>query len=350
MTRAFRYTLAILAGALTVVVGSVGLVAGESNIADSFPTAGSYSANTGLQNWSGPWSEETESNGPSAGNMNVIQSGSCVQASKCLHIVHSGDAGIQAIRRSANLTGAQEAVLHFSLSRQGSGAATVTVEAVGNGTESKNYAVNSEAPAVHSLDISAVVDGDTRIRFETFGLGGSRDLFVDNVRIDLVYPAATTTTTTTLAPSTTTTTAVTTTTSAPPSGSTTTRPTTTTTAGSSSTTVDESAATTTVPPTQSGSDQTPGPTPGWELDLARLSGVTLNMATEAPPDTGFSFGVNPVTGLTVNFSSVVEIIKAEFLSALGLGTMVAFFAVGGWKREDEEENGEDEGPVLRSEA
>jgi hypothetical protein len=74
-----------------------------------------------------------------------------------------------------------------------------------------------------------------------------------------------------------------------------------------------------------------------DLDLAKLSGVTLNMAAEAPADLGFRFGVNPVTGLTVDFSSVVEVIKAEFLSAVGLGTMVAFFAVGGWKREDEED-------------
>ena len=328
MTRARWVTLAILAGTLTVLVGSMVVVAGESNIADSFPTAGSYSANSGLETWSGPWTEETESDGPGAGSIGVIQSGLCDQASNCLRIVHSGQVGTQAIGRSADLAGAEEAILQFSLSRQGSGAATVTVQAVGNGTESKNYSVNSDTPTVQTLDISDVVDGTTRIRFETFGLGVGMDLFVDNVRIDLVYPDATitTTTTTTLAPSTTTTMAVSTTTSAPPTSSTT-----TTTRGPS---------TTTVPPARPGSE--------LELDLARPSGVTLNMAPEAPPDLGFSLGVNPVTGLTVNFSSVVEIIKAEFLSALGLGTMVAFFALGGWKREDKEETGEDEGPPPRS--
>ncbi|MEX1093010.1 MAG: hypothetical protein WEF28_07635 [Acidimicrobiia bacterium] len=347
MTRAGRFTLAVLAGTLTVLVGSVVVAASESNIADSFPTVGSYSANTGLETWTGPWTEETESDGPSAGDMRVVQSGSCVQASNCLRIGHSVLIPAQAIHRIADLAGAEQAVLQFSLSRQGLGAASVTVQAVGNGTESKNYPVSADTPTVHTLDISDVVGGATRIRFETFGLGVGMDLFVDNVRIDLVYPD--TTTTTTLAPSTTTTLAVTTTTSAPPSSSTTTRPTTTTTRGSSTTTVDESATTTTVPPAQSGSDQTPpNPATGFELDLARLSGVTLNMAPEPPADLGFKFGVNPVTGLTVNFSSVVEIIKAEFLSALGLGTMVAFFAVGGWKREDEEENGEDEGPLSRS--
>ena len=347
MTRARRLALAILAGTLTVLFGAMVVVAGESNIADSFPTAGSYSANTGLEAWSGPWTEETESDGPGAGSIRVMQSGFCVQASNCLSIVHSGDAGTQAVRRSADLTGAEGAVLQFSLSRQGSGAATVTVQAVGDGTESKNFSVNSDTPTIHTLDISDVVAGSTRIRFETYGLGVAMDLFVDNVRIDLVYPDATTTTTTTLAPSTTTTLAVTTTTAAPPSSSTTTRPTTTTTRASS-TTVDESGPTTTVPPALPGSDLAPpSPVTELELDLAELSGVTLNMAAEAPADLGFKFGVNPVTGLTVNFSSVVEIIKAEFLSALGLGTMVEFFAVGGWKRE-EEENGEDEGPLSRS--
>lgn len=334
--------LAILAGTLTVLLGSMVVVAGESNIADSFPTAGSYSANTGLQTWSGAWTEETESDGPSAGNINVMQSGSCVQASNCLHIVHSGAVGTQAVRRSADLTGAQGAVLQFSLSRQGSSAATVTVQAIGDGTESKNYSVNSDTPTVHTLDISDVAAGTTRIRFETFGLGIDMDLFIDNVRIDFVYPDATTTTT--LAPTTTTTLAVATTTSAPPANSTTTRPTTTTTTrGSSTTTVDESTTTTTVPPRLPGSDQTPPkPVTALDVNFAKISGVTLNMAPDLPAaDLGFRFGVNPVTGLTVNFSSVVEIIKAEFLSALGLGTMVAFFAVGGWKREDEEDVEED---------
>jgi hypothetical protein len=148
--------------------------------------------------------------------------------------------------------------------------------------------------------------------------------------IDLVYPdpTTTTTTTTTQAPSTTTTLAVSTTTSAP-------RPTSTTT---STTTPIQPVTTTTVPAAPSISDETPpNRASGLDLDLAKLSGVTLNMAAEAPADLGFRFGVNPVTGLTVDFSSVVEVIKAEFLSAVGLGTMVAFFAVGGWKREDEED-------------
>lgn len=348
MTRPGRFTLAILAGTLAVLFGSMIVVAGESNIADSFPKAGSYSGDTGLQTWSGPWVEETESDGASAGNISVVQSGFCIQGSNCLRFVHSGDAGTQAIRRNADLTGAEGAILQFSLSRQGPSAANVTVQAVGNGTESRSYPVNSDTPTVHTLDISDVVGGATQIRFEIFGVGDSKDLFVDNARIDLVYPDATTTTTTTLAPSTTTTLAASTTTSAPPSNSTTTRPTTTTTRRSSTTTVDESGTTTTVPPSQSGSDQTPPhPATGLELDVARLSGVTLNMAAEAPAELGFRFGVNPVTGLTVNFSSVVEVIKAEFLSALGLGTMVAFFAVGGWKREDEED-GDDEGPLSRS--
>jgi hypothetical protein len=97
-----------------------------------------------------------------------------------------------------------------------------------------------------------------------------------------------------------------------------------------------------LPPAQSEADQPQLDAPtGFDLDLARVSGVTLNLVPDAPADLGFSFGVNPVTGLTVNFLSVVEIIKAEFLSALGLGTMVAFFVVGGWKREDEEDNEDD---------
>lgn len=347
MTRSGRLALAILAGTLTVLLGSMVVVAGDSNIADSFPTAGSYSANTGLQTWSGAWTEETESDGPSAGNINVMQSGSCVQASNCLHLVHSGAVGTQAVRRSADLTGAQGAVLQFSLSRQGSSAATVTVQAIGDGSESKNYSVNSDTPTVYTLDISDVAAGTTRIRFETYGLGIDMDLFVDNVRIDIVYPDATTTTTlasttTTLAP-TTTTLAVAPTTSAPPSNSTTTRPTTTTTRGSSTTTVDESATTTTVPPGPSDAEQIPpDAVTSLDLNFAELSGVTLNMAPESPAaDLGFRFGVNPVTDLTVNFSSVVEIIKAEFFSALGLGTMVAFFAIGGWKHEDEEDVEED---------
>lgn len=337
MTRPGRFTLAIVAGALTVLFGAIVVGASESNIADSFPTTGSYSTNTGLSAWSGPWVEETEADGASAGNIRVIQSGYCVQASNCLRIAHSLLVDAQAIQRVADLAGAEQAILQFSLSRMGTGAAAVTVQAVGNGTKSKNYSVTSATPTVHTLDISDVVSGATQVRFETFGLGVGIDLFVDNVRIDLVYPDPTTTTTststttTTQAPSTTTTLAVSTTTSAP-------RPTSTTT---STTAPIEPGTTTTVPAAPSISDETPpNRAIGSDLDLAKLSGVTLNMAAEEPADLGFRFGVNPVTGLTVDFSSVVEVIKAEFLSALGLGTMVAFFAVGGWKREDEEPNEE----------
>jgi hypothetical protein len=330
MTQPGRFTLAIVAGALTVLFGAIVVGASESNIADSFPSTGSYSTNTGLSTWSGPWVEETEADGASAGSISVVQSGYCVQASNCLRIAHGLLVDVQAIQRIADLDGAEQAILQFSLSRQGTGAANVTVQAVGNDTMSKNYSVKSATSTVHTLDISDVVNGATHVRFETFGLGVGIDLFVDNVRIDLVYPdpTTTTTTTTTQAPSTTTTLAVSTTTSAP-------RPTSTTT---STTTPIQPVTTTTVPAAPSISDETPpNRASGLDLDLAKLSGVTLNMAAEAPADLGFRFGVNPVTGLTVDFSSVVEVIKAEFLSAVGLGTMVAFFAVGGWKREDEED-------------
>jgi hypothetical protein len=330
MTQPGRFTLAIVAGALTVLFGAIVVGASESIIADSFPSTGSYSTNTGLSTWSGPWVEETEADGASAGSISVVQSGYCVQASNCLRIAHGLLVDVQAIQRIADLDGAEQAILQFSLSRQGTGAANVTVQAVGNDTMSKNYSVKSATSTVHTLDISDVVNGATHVRFETFGLGVGIDLFVDNVRIDLVYPdpTTTTTTTTTQAPSTTTTLAVSTTTSAP-------RPTSTTT---STTTPIQPVTTTTVPAAPSISDETPpNRASGLDLDLAKLSGVTLNMAAEAPADLGFRFGVNPVTGLTVDFSSVVEVIKAEFLSAVGLGTMVAFFAVGGWKREDEED-------------
>lgn len=341
MNRTGRFTLAVALSTLSVLVGSMIVMASESNIADSFPTAGSYSSNTGLQAWSGPWTEETESDGPSSGSVSVVQSSFCVQASNCLRLGHSLLADAQVIERIADLAGAEQAVLHFSLSRQGLGAATVTVQAIGNGPKSGIYTVTSATPTAHTFDISEVVNGATRVRFATFSLGVGMEVFVDNVRIDLVYPdATTTTTTTTLIPTPSTTLpSLPTTTSAPPSSSTTTRPTTTTTQGSSTTTVEAAGTTTTTTPAPppATDPRSPGPASGLEIDLARLSGVTLNMVPEAPPDLGFSFGVNPVTGLTVNFSSVVEVIKAEFLSALGLGTMVAFFVVGGWKRDDEEE-------------
>lgn len=337
MTRTARYALTLVVGTLAVLVGAVVVMAGESNIADSFPTAGSYSGNTGLQSWNGPWVEETESDGAGAGDITVAStncpSSSCLGVDHILLKSHS-------IHRVADLAGAESATLRISLSKSGLGTGSIRVQAVGSTTVAKNIQVTSETPQTVELDISAAISGSTRIRFETFGIGVlAFKVFVDNVRIDLVYPdATTTTTTTTLAPTTTTTLAATSTTSAPPTSATT-RPTTTTTLGSTTTTAGEPGTTTTVPPAPSGSDQSPpSPATGLDLDLARLSGVTLNMAQEAPTDLGFRFGVNPVTGLTVNFSSVVEIIKAEFLSALGLGTMVAFFAVGGWKREDEEED------------
>jgi hypothetical protein len=329
--------------------------ASESTIADSFPKAGSYSGSTGAKPWNGPWVEETDDGSPTTGNMRVQQSADCASSS-CIRIADSLLVDIQAIHRYADLAGAEEAILHVSLSRQGSlGAANLTVRATGNGTVSKSYAVTSGSPTVRSLDISDVVSASTQIEFETFGLGVDMEVFVDDVRIDLVYPntgTTSTTTTTTLLPvpsttlpslpvvPTTTIPVTPTTTSGPNSSSTTTRPSSTTTQGSSTTSTEDSGTTTTtLPPDPSAADQPPRDTPtNFDLELARVSGVTLNLVPDAPADLGFSFGINPVTGLTVNFLSVVEIIKAEFLSALGLGTMVAFFVVGGWKKEDEEDN------------
>lgn len=350
MTRAGRYTIAVAVGTLAVLVGSMVVGASESTIADSFPTVGSYSGSTGAKPWNGPWVEETDDGGASTGNVRVLQASSC-SGSSCLRIDH-GLIGTQAIHRDADLAGAEQAILHVSLSREGGllAAANINIKATGNGSKSANVAINSASPTVKTLDISSVVSGDTEIRFETLGVGVGTKVYVDDVRIELVYPDATTTTTiTTLIPipsttlpslPTTTVTLLPTTTSTPSSSSTTTRPSSTTTQGSSTTSAEHSGTTTTtLPPDPSAADRPPRDTPtNFDLELARVSGVTLNLVPDAPADLGFSFGVNPVTGLTVNFLSVVEIIKAEFLSALGLGTMVAFFVVGGWKKEDEEDH------------
>jgi hypothetical protein len=349
----------VAVGTLAVLVGSMVVGASESTIADSFPTVGSYSGSTGAKPWNGPWVEETDDGGASTGNVRVLQASSC-SGSSCLRIDH-GLIGTQAIHRDADLAGAEQAILHVSLSRQGGilAAANINIKATGNGSKSVNVAINSASPTVKTLDISSVVSGDTEIRFETMGVGVGTNVYIDDVRIELVYPDPTTTTSTTTTlisiPSTTlpslpttTVTLLPTTTSTPSSTSTTTRPTSTTSQGSSSTTLEDSGTTTTLPTDPSATDQPPLDTPtGFDLDLARVSGVTLNLVPDAPADLGFSFGVNPVTGLTVNFLSVVEIIKAEFLSALGLGTMVAFFVIGGWKKEDEEDN-EDEAEDSRS--
>jgi hypothetical protein len=326
--------------------------ASESTIADSFPKAGSYSGSTGAKPWSGPWVEETDDGGASSGNVRVLQVSNC-SGSSCLRIDH-GLIGTQAIHRDADLAGAEQAILHVSLSREGGllAAANINIKATGNGSKFVNVAISSASPTVKTLDISSVVSGDTEIRFETLGVGVGTKVYVDDVRIELVYPdptSTTSTTTTTLIPIPSTTlpslpittvTLLPTTTSTPSSSSTTTRPSSTTTQGSSTTSTEDSGTTsTTLPPDPSAADQPPRDTPtNFDLELARVSGVTLNLVPDAPADLGFSFGINPVTGLTVNFLSVVEIIKAEFLSALGLGTMVAFFVVGGWKKEDEEDN------------
>lgn len=145
-----------------------------------------YSGNDGTVKWAGDWQEIGESNGPSAGAVRVVASGTCAYGN-CLKF----DAGLLSsigAWRALNLLGARGTVLRVDTRRAGGnwtlqvsangGASWQTLKSVASGTDSKQQR--------DAFDISAYASANMRIRFtsaQLLGLG-TKDVYIDNLEVE----------------------------------------------------------------------------------------------------------------------------------------------------------------------
>ena len=263
-------------------------------VRDEFRTV-SYAGNDGSIDFSGPWRERGEGDGPGAGVIRVEPDDRCAGGvGYCLRMgLTGGTFEPFAVDRAADLEGATEAALSFTWRRdtQGQVNGAVRVRVSGNGgvswTTLKTIALaGSQSTSSESFDISPWAGNATVIRFDGTGTDVNGHLTVDDVQVQAVIAPATSTTTVPGSTTTTTTAVGTTTTTVPGTTSTTAPgPTTTTT-----TTTVPGATTTTVPGTTS--TTIPGVTvtttvPGTTTTDPR---VTATTTTEGPVSTTVASG------------------------------------------------------------
>ncbi|MFV2065460.1 MAG: DUF4347 domain-containing protein, partial [Pirellulales bacterium] len=158
-----------------------GLLATET-VRDEF-TTGDYTGNVGTQSWTGAWQEVNESDGPGAGEVQVIGN----------ELVLSLATGVGAVTREADLSGATSATVTFDYKRVNSGAAagaTITFSVSGDGgsswTDLQTYTIPASPGDATwsgaSFDITPYVAANTQIRFAPV-IPGWGELHVDNVEI-----------------------------------------------------------------------------------------------------------------------------------------------------------------------
>jgi hypothetical protein len=338
-----RFVTLVLTISLGVFVAIPVAFAHEFAYADSFPEQ-SYSNNTGSLVWSGSWYEIGESDGPTTGTLQVASSncsGKCLVLDAPLELPTS-----KGLARGADLTDAERVELYYTMKRQpGSlplGTLYVQMRKAGqswNTVKQHDLSTPDGSFIPYTFDVSGYAGYQVELRFLLDVVSLNTRVAINEVELGIEYPATTTTTTT----------ASTTTTKKPATTTSTTRPSTTSTSTSSTTTtsttvVGETTTTTeprtdtsavVIPPTDP--TQPPGdgdgriaetaPRPSSTVESAEVSGVALNMSPVGSTRFVTARGLNPLTSLTPGFRSVVEAIQSEFLSALGLASVVAFFAL-----------------------
>jgi len=271
------FVLVLLVPAL--VAGASG-GAGVQSYEDRFDEV-SYSGSNGSLEWSAPWVEGGESNGPGSGGIKVVSSDGC-SGGMCLEIhgklLGGLIGGAASVRRPADLAGLDDSRLHFrvTLSPGLVPEGTFYVEARGNGSGwvvLADYDLYSDAGThTDSVDVSSLADDDFEVRFRLSQLLLGDRVNIDDVRVTGSVPTPTTTTTST------TTSTTSTTTTTPVGSSTSTTPGATT----SSTTSPGSSPPTTTSPGGSGPGPVgPGPVGPGPVGPAGSPTTTVGAGVEA---------------------------------------------------------------------
>lgn len=334
---------------------------------DHFDSA-SFSGNDGTLDWSGPWVEQGENDGPDRGAIAVTGSGCSGQ---CLQMKGGLLTG-PAVRRTADLSAFVDARLEFELELEpflvSTGLLFVEVREGGSAWKTvADYVLLTESNRTHSesIDISKHLGHDFEVRFRLTQIVGGDLARIDDVKIVGTVQVTTTSTTTTTTPSkppssTSTTSPVVTTVTQPP-------PTTTSTsAGSTSTSVpatgrdpssdlvdpDESVATTTTlqttTSTTTGDDHDvgvvgpgdepaiPSLAPGDGFAVPQGSGLRqsrVGLLADFRPGTAGGIGEDDieVLGVTLDadFSLAAEAFEATRLWIAGLALLIAIVLVSG---------------------
>ncbi len=166
---------------------------------DAFTTV-TYSGSNGTQNWSAtPWQEVVETDGPTAGVIQVVSSTVCA-ADDCLRI-GGGTIDTRALQRTAILTPATAATLTFSYQRQlatcpSTSTASVALQVSTNGTTwttLATYALNAcdLSQVVQAFDLTAYIAAATQIRIVGTGTTAATDfIYVDNVQLQYLAPGS----------------------------------------------------------------------------------------------------------------------------------------------------------------
>jgi len=150
--------------------------------------ARSYSGSDGTLSWSTDWLEVGEGNGPTSGDEQVRSDSGFDYVLR----VRDNDNGGEGVEREADLSACSAATLSFDYRRKSfdSSSDYVTVDVSANGGGSWTEIGRLAGPADESsyqpvnYNISTAMASNTRIRFLTSSsLGGSDELFVDNVEI-----------------------------------------------------------------------------------------------------------------------------------------------------------------------
>lgn len=348
--------------ALLVVAGlflpAVSVVAKTENVRDDFGEV-SYSGNDGSLDFSAPWSEIGESDGPASGQVSVADR-NCSN-NRCLQL-RGGLVEAVGASRAADLSPFSNATLQFDLQMEAApllSTATFYVEVRGKGTgwkTLKSYSLLLEAGEYsEQLDVSAYAGSDFQLRFRLTNLLGEDRVYVDRVNMEgpvsaTTTSSSTTTTTTSSSSSTTSTSTSSSTTSTTTSTATTSTSTTTTTRGTTST--DGSSTTSTTVPR---STTTIGGTSGTSTTTTSSPAFVLRSPASPPGDgglrqsgvglmadyrSGMMGDIGPydieVLGaeLEADFSLAVEAIEAARIWIAILALIIAAAVVSGmdWRR------------------
>lgn len=159
---------------------------------DSF-AAIAFGGTSGTQNWSAtPWQEIVETDGPTAGLIQVVADAACV-GGNCLRI-GGGAINTRGVQRSANVSQGTSAMLTFSYRRQlatcpNTSTANVGLQGSSTGatwTTLATYNLNAcdSGPVAQEFDITPFLAATTQIRFVGMGTAGVSDfIYIDNVQV-----------------------------------------------------------------------------------------------------------------------------------------------------------------------
>lgn len=167
-------------------------------VRDEFNTIASYTGNDGTANWSNDWQELGESDGPGAGEVEVLLDARCA-AVNCLRIGGNNvNINGRGASRQADLSAAASATLTFSYRRKvaGGGGGSINLDVWDNDLSTwdtlQTYQLNGNdgSNVPQNFDISAYMFANSQIRFIGTGASVRSQFFIDNVEIDYTLSGA----------------------------------------------------------------------------------------------------------------------------------------------------------------